>query len=71
MINFEMTEAIIFLKNGKRKYGILLGQEFKMKKDVFHFVPNTCFNLFSKTRNAEYIEEMPEALIEAIEIDLK
>jgi hypothetical protein len=64
------TEAVIYLKNGERKYGILFIENF-IKENVYRFISNTNLNLFKATNNPEYIENVSAIAIESIDIDLK
>jgi hypothetical protein len=70
LTNNPVVEAIIYLKNGTRKYGMLV-QNSLFRNDTFQFIDNTKFQLFSETNNPEYIEVLPGTLIAAIETDLK
>jgi len=63
------TEAVIYMKDGKRKYGILVDE--MPSTDSFQFVSNNNISHFIETQSIEYIEIVPESLIEAIETDLK
>ena len=62
------TEAVIYLKNGKRKHGMLLD---KIVNDAYHFISNHNYNLFKKDSNQNYIEIVPSNLIETIDTSLK
>lgn len=68
--NNPVIDAIIYLKCGKRKYGVLLDNSL-LKNDVFHFISNGNFQLFQKTNNPEFIEILPGNLIASISTDLK
>lgn len=68
--NQTATEAVIYLKNGERKYGILFIENF-IKENVYRFISNTNLNLFQSTNNPEYIENVIATAIESIDIDLK
>jgi hypothetical protein len=63
-----LSEAVIYLKDGKRKYGMLMDTP---GKDDFYFISNSDLNSFQKTKNEKYIETVPTKLIEAIDMDLK
>ncbi len=63
------TDAIIYLKNGKRKYGLLLGNLRSIKS--YQFIPNEKINHFISENDASCIECLSEEIIEAIELDLK
>lgn len=65
----KATDAVIHLKNGKRKYGLLM-DEYPGTND-YRFIPNECIPHFIETLSNEYVEIVPGALIEAIETDLK
>jgi hypothetical protein len=68
--NQTATEAVIYLKNGERKYGILFIENF-LKENVYRFISNTNLNLFNSTNNPQYIETVSGVAIESIDIDLK
>lgn len=57
-------EVIIYLKNGNRKYGMILENSIK---DVYHFISNIDYKIFNRTKNEEYIELVHEKSIEAID----
>ena len=62
--NNTAIEAVIYLKNGTRKYGMILQNNLK---DVYHFISNANYKLFDKTKNGVYIEAVHEAAIEKID----
>jgi hypothetical protein len=62
------TEVVIYLKNGTRKYGMLIEKGIQ---DAYHFISNTDYYLFEKTNNENYIEVVPANLISTIDTDLK
>jgi hypothetical protein len=74
MINYlknnPAVEAVIYLKNGTRKYGMLVDNSLR-RSDAFHFICNTKFGLFQETNNPAFIEVLPGKLIASIETDLK
>ncbi len=73
MINYAInaaTEAVIYLKNGTRKHGILMDTNLIIN-GAFRFISRGNFNLFNETNNPQYIELLPEISIESINIDLK
>ena len=67
-VNNVTTEAVIYLKDGKRKYGMILENSVS---DVYHFISNTNYKLFNKTKDETCIEIVPGALIETIDISQK
>jgi hypothetical protein len=67
--NGKTTEAIIFLKSGKKKYGLLI-EELQFTEN-FHFISNSNIPYFNETLNEDYVEIIPGTLIEAIETDLR
>lgn len=67
-INNTATDAVIHLKNGQRKYGVLVGDKDK-PQDPYHFISN--FNLLNTVVNKEFLEVIPGFLIESIDTDLK
>ena len=64
----QATEAVIYLKDGKRKYGMLMDTP---AKNAYYFISNSDLNIFQKTKNEKYIELVPDNLIEAIDVYLK
>jgi hypothetical protein len=67
--NEKTTEAVIYLKNGKKKFGILVDEN--PFNENFHFIQNNNILHFNESQNTDYIEIIPGALIEAIETDLR
>lgn len=65
----KTTEAIIYLKNGKRKYGLIADDGCKTGN--FHFISNNNIMDYKETLNVNYIEIISSDLIEAIETDLR
>ena len=70
LANNPAVEAIIYLKNGTRKYGVLVDNSL-FRRDALHFICNSKFDLFSKTNNPEFIEVLAGSAIASIETDLK
>ena len=66
--NESIVEAVIYLKNGKRKYGMLIEN---MVNDAYQFISNNNYNLFKQDNNQCHIEIVPCALIETIYTNLK
>ncbi len=62
-------EAVIHLKNGTRKYGMLINEDRMI--DQYHFISNTNYEVFRRTSDKRYIEIVPGISIEAIDTDLK
>jgi hypothetical protein len=60
-------DVVIYLKDGQRKYGILVDDNHQ--REVYHFISN--FNLFGRPVNLDFLEIIPKGLIEAIDTDLK
>ena len=58
-------EAAIYLKDGNRKYGIILENTIQ---NVFHFISNSNYKKFKNTKNEDYLEVVPVNLIETIDI---
>lgn len=69
-INTEMntTEAVVYLKNGKRKYGLLLEEVIN---DTYQFISNGDYFAFLENKNKGYIEELHASTIETIDTNLK
>jgi hypothetical protein len=60
--------AVIYFKNGTRKYGMLLERQLN---DAYQFISNANYFVFEETKNEKYIESVPCSLIETIDTDLK
>jgi hypothetical protein len=60
-------DVVIYLKDGQRKYGILVDDNHQ--REAYHFISN--LNLFSRPVNLDFLEIIPKGLIEAIDTDLK
>jgi hypothetical protein len=69
LMNNTMKDAVIHLKDGKKKHGLLMAG-FPENENYF-FIPNNSIPYFSESNNPAYIEVVPGTLIEAIETDLK
>jgi hypothetical protein len=67
--NNRITDAVIHLKDGKRKHGLLVNET--PGTENYLFIPNNSISRFAETLSREYIEIVPGALIEAIETDFK
>ena len=63
-----ITEAVIYLKDGKRKHGMLIEE---MMNDAFQFISNNNYSLFKKDNNQAYIETVHQSLVETIDTSLK
>lgn len=63
-----ITEAVIYLKDGKRKHGMLMEE---MMNDAFQFISNNNYSLFKKDNNQAYIETVHQSLVETIDTSLK
>jgi hypothetical protein len=68
-ISESAIDAVIHLKNGKTKHGLLL--EETPGADNYFFVSYNSLQHFEETQSPSYIEVVPGMLIEAIETDLK
>lgn len=64
----DPQEAVIYLKDGKRKYGMLMGTQ---PGDFYYFISGNDYDLFRQNKNKSYIETVPTILIETIDINLK
>lgn len=65
----KVTAAVIHLKSGKRKYGLLVDEQFSTNS--YQFVSNNNVSYFNDTLSNEYVEIVPAVTIESIEVDLK
>lgn len=63
-----ITEAVIYLKDGKRKHGMLVEE---MINDAYQFISNNNYSLFKKDNNQAYIETVHQSLIDTIDTNLK
>ncbi len=63
-----ITEAVIYLKDGKRKHGMLIEE---MINDAYQFISNNNYSLFKKNNNQVYIERVHQSLIDTIDTSLK
>ncbi len=68
--NNPAIEAVIYLKDGKRKHGVLVDNSLR-RNDAFHFICNSNFHLFQETNNPEFIEIVAGKLIASIDTNLK
>ncbi|MES2285594.1 MAG: hypothetical protein V4547_07890 [Bacteroidota bacterium] len=68
--NNPAIEAVIYLKDGKRKHGVLVDNSLG-RNDAFHFICNTNFNSFQETNSPEFIEIVAGKLIASIDTHLK
>ncbi len=64
----NITEAVIYLKDGKRKHGMLIEE---MINDAYQFISNSNYSLFKKDNNQAYFETVHQSLIETIDTSLK
>ena len=69
-INAQMsiTEAVIYLKDGKRKHGMLIEE---MANDTYQFISNNNYSLFKNDNDLNHIEKLHCSLIDAIDTNLK
>lgn len=53
MINEDhtATEAVIYLKDGKTKYGILMERKIDQVKKIYRFISNDNLYMFNNTNN--------------------
>lgn len=64
----NITEAVIYLKDGKRIHGMLIEE---MINDAYQFISNANYSLFKKDNNINHIEKVPCSLIDTIDTSLK
>ena len=60
-------DVVIHLKNGKKKFGVMID---RIQENSCHFVPWDTLPYFNEG-NSEYLEIIPAVLIESIETDLR
>ena len=63
-----ITEAVIYLKDGKRKHGMLIEE---MINDAYRFISGSNYHLFKKNNDQAYIETVHQSLIDSIDTSLK
>ena len=66
--SYPVNDAVIYLKDGKRKYGMLIDTP---AKDAYYFISNADLYVFLQTKSGKYIEMLSPTQVEAIEMDLK
>lgn len=67
--NNNSQDAVIHLKDGKRKHGLLMNE--LSETGSFMFIPYHTNSYFSENGVYDHAEIIPGVLIEAIETDLK
>lgn len=67
-LTLDPQEAVIYLKDGKRKYGMLMGTQ---PGDFYYFISGNDYGQFRKNKDKSYLETVPAILIETIDINLK
>ena len=65
------TEESITLKNGTRKYGMVLGRESSAEIPYWKFVSNNHLREFRNSGQSTLVERIPEYLIAYIDRYLK
>jgi hypothetical protein len=68
-LNQIATEAIISLKNGIRKYGILI--DLSINIETYRFISNNNLQAYKASANEAFVEKLPIDIIQSIEVDLK
>jgi len=69
ILSSSITEVIVYLKNGKRKYGVLI--DSPVKEEYYEFISNDNISVFQETYNQKLIEKLPLNTVEAIDQNLK
>lgn len=64
----SITEAVIYLKDGKRIHGMLIEE---MINDAYQFISKTNYSSFKKDNNINHFEKVPCSLIDTIDTSLK
>jgi hypothetical protein len=69
----ETIEVKIFMKDGQRKFGILLEglNAIETKEETFKFVCNSKMENYTKTANSNLIEMLPINEIKVVETYLR
>lgn len=69
ILNLSINQTIIYLKNGKRKYGLLI--DSPVKQEFYEFISNDNMQLYQKNESPLFIEKLDLDSIEAIDNNLK
>lgn len=64
-----IKQAVIYMKNGGRKYGMLI--DSPLNDDCYQFISNDNIAVFQETYSARYIELIASSQVEAIDKNLK
>lgn len=67
-ITDQAQEAVIYLKNGNRKYGMLIDND---ADENYRFISNTNYSSYKKDNNEDHVEIVPGISIEMIDTHLK
>lgn len=69
----ETIEVKIFMKDGQRKFGILLDglNVFESKVEAFKFVCNSKIQNYANTANSSLIEMLPFSEVKVVETYLR
>ena len=69
ILSLSLNQTIIYLKNGKRKYGLLI--DAPEKQEFYEFISNDNMQLHQKNESSLLIEKLDLNSIEAIDNNLK
>lgn len=65
------ADVAITMKNGTRKYGIVIGRDSNSEIPHWKFVSNNHIKDFGQTKQVDLIEEIPEYMVAYIDQYLK
>ncbi len=69
ILSLSLNQTIIYLKNGKRRYGLLIYAP--EKQEFYEFISNDNMQLHQKNESSLLIEKLDLNSIEAIDNNLK
>lgn len=69
ILSLSLNQTIIYLKNGKRRYGLLI--DAPGKQEYYEFISNDNMQLHQKNESSLLIEKLDLSSIEAIDNNLK
>lgn len=64
-------DASITLKNGTKKYGMVIGRQSDTEIPFWKFVSNNHVKDYGKTKHTDLVEEIPEYMVAYIDSYLK
>lgn len=70
-MNYETVPAMIFLKNGQQRAGVLLHDAAVAAEHFFLFVCNSKLNKYEQTLDRSLVETLPFQAVLAVDTTLK